>query len=385
MTQTSRPQQGRQTDYPDAGGYTANQWARIFRLWSGDYDTQGPFERYLNALEVTNPSGKTIRVASGAALVNGHVFFNEDLTDPEGTASNVDFEPSTPTSGSRIDRVVLVQNNTDSSYDGTPDYGSAVLEFPSDLTDYESSASVPAHSTRLAILTGVEGGAARSLTQDAALDGDIWMIELAQYTIATDGTVSNLTDEREFVDAIPRVTRRIFVPVMQGYNFTDSTAISTKWLTPTSIGFGYRGSGWNVIELPDGKVSMAAAQMNVPSDLDTNYTMTVTALVLVESVSVAGDVRCQVVWASDRASWGEYGNGGGAVTTYSVPTDSYYNLFEMAYAELTPVSLDILYHDNVLLGLEFHRDGNHGDDTLSQSVYLLGFFVDYVSKYSNEY
>jgi len=203
MTQISRPQQGRQATYGDAGGYTAAQWAQIESLQVQDRTTQGVYN-YLDAMEVTNPSGTTIRVASGAALVNGHYGLNVDLTDPS-VASNVDFAVVYPVVGNRIDKVILVQNNTDDAYTGLTDYGGAVLFFPTVLTDYGGLESVPARSCRLAILTGVDGGAARDLVQDPAVTGDIWMLEIARYTIKTILSVLPLIILTDMRDYAPKV------------------------------------------------------------------------------------------------------------------------------------------------------------------------------------
>ena len=206
MTQVSRPQGGKYTDgYHDAGGYTSEQWARIFSiLFTLNEETEGVV-KHLSDLAVTNPLDTVIRVASGAALVRGRLFINEDQDNP-ASSSNVDFTVDPPATGSRIDRVVLVQNNTDYDYDGTPDYSAAVLQIPDDTSDYEYGTSfvvasgIPPHTCRLALLLGDEssGGAMRALTQDASvIAGDIWMLELARYTINSAGAIT-LTDVRDY-------------------------------------------------------------------------------------------------------------------------------------------------------------------------------------------
>jgi len=238
MTQVSRPQGGKYTDgYHDAGGYTSEQWARIFSiLLTLNEQTEGVV-KHLSDMAVTNPSGTVIRVASGAALVRGRLFINEDQDNP-AASSNVDFTVDPPATGSRIDRVVLVQNNTDYDYDGTPDYGEAVLQIPDDTSDYEYGTSfvvasgIPPHTCRLALLLGnvgneSSGGAMRALTQDASLiAGDIWMLELARYTINSAGAIT-LTDMRDYAPKfttenlannavtpakIPNRTREVFFP-----------------------------------------------------------------------------------------------------------------------------------------------------------------------------
>jgi len=256
MTQTSRPQSGKYSDgYHDAGGYTSEQWARIFSiLLTLNEQTEGVV-KHLSDLAVTNPLDTVIRVASGAALVRGRPFTNEDQDDPADD-SDVDFTVDPPATGSRIDRVVLVQNSTDYDYDGTPDYGAAVLQIPDDTSDYEYGTSfvvasgIPPHACRLALLLGDEssGGAMRALTQDASLiAGDIWMLELARYTIDSAGAIT-LTDMRDYApkfttenladnavtsDKIANRTREIFIPVGPGNEVSSNARGATL---PKDIG-----------------------------------------------------------------------------------------------------------------------------------------------------
>lgn len=256
MTQTSRPQSGKYSDgYHDAGGYTSEQWARIFSiLFTLNEETEGVV-KHLSDLAVTNPLDTVIRVASGAALVRGRLFVNEDQGDP-AEDSNVDFTVDPPATGSRIDRVVLVQNSTDYDYDGTPDYGAAVLQIPDDTSDYEYGTSfvvasgIPPHACRLALLLGDEssGGAMRALTQDASLiAGDIWMLELARYTIDSAGAIT-LTDMRDYApkfttenledDAvtpakIPNRTREIFLPAHG--TPTDNRGLEAPYTADTDV------------------------------------------------------------------------------------------------------------------------------------------------------
>lgn len=117
-----------------------------------DRTTQGYIEGYLNELAVSNPAGNTIRVASGAALVDGKFYDNDN---------NVDNAIATPAALTRIDRVVLRK-------------------------------SWAAQTVRVVILTGVEGGGVPALTQ---VDGTTWEIPLAQVSITTVPVIT-ITDER---------------------------------------------------------------------------------------------------------------------------------------------------------------------------------------------
>jgi hypothetical protein len=119
-------------------------------------------------LAVSNPSGNTIRVASGLAFVDGKYYSN---------SANLDTDIVTPSAGNnRYDLVVLQKDWA-------------------------------AQTVRLAILTGVEGPtpAVPTVTQT---DGTTWEIALAKVYI-TDAGVITITDLRDFARfASPQVKRR---------------------------------------------------------------------------------------------------------------------------------------------------------------------------------
>lgn len=203
MTQESRPTHEHVSNYPDgdSGPYSSAQWRALFSaLFTTDPTAQGPIGGHENELEVTNPTGKTIRVASGAGVVNGNIFFND---------ANIDFTPPTPASSARQDYVVICLNETDLSF-STSDAGYS-LTLPDVLTDYGSSASIPAYSCRLAIVRGAEGGGLPTLDQN----DDHYMVPLANYSIDTSGTVSSLTDSRELAHIVANFRQR------QGGNSVD--------------------------------------------------------------------------------------------------------------------------------------------------------------------
>jgi hypothetical protein len=134
--------------------YDNDEFSDIWRkLFMRNRNTQGHIEGYLSELEVTNPSGNTIRVADGAALVDGKFYEND---------ANVDNAIATPAVSTRFDRVVLQK-------------------------------SWAAQTVRIAILTGIEGGGIPALTQN---DGVTWEIPLATVEITT-APVITITDERE--------------------------------------------------------------------------------------------------------------------------------------------------------------------------------------------
>lgn len=392
MTQVSRPQSGRLVDgYVDAGGYTADQWARIYStLFTLDETTEGVI-KHLSDLEVTNPGSPSddISVASGAALVRGHWFVNEDQATPAG-ASDVDFVPTTP-AADRIDRVVLVQNNTDLAYDGTADYGSAVLEVPADLTDYDGVASVPAHTCRLAILIGVSGGAMRALTQDVAISGDIWMLEIARYTISAAGVISSLTDYRAYVpqvtteniadDAvttdkildenvtaakIANRTRTFFVPALGGYGATDGMLVNG------GVATGHTVPGVLVDDAGDTYVGGSFA---CPADWAVGTDMTITLIIRTFGGALAdGAVLTNYVGAcrADGFAWDSMSWSSGPTQVTSASADRC--LYELPVT----VPQNALLTANSIFSMLFTRSGNDGDDG-SHNIGFMGWLVSYTA------
>ncbi len=135
--------------------YDNDEWSDLWRkLFMRDRTIQGVLESYTNGLVVTNPSGNTLRVATGGALVDGKFYEND---------ANVDNSIATPSVSTRIDRVVLRK-------------------------------SWAAQTIRVAVLTGVEGGGVPTITQT---DGVTWEIPLAQASITTAPAIT-LTDEINF-------------------------------------------------------------------------------------------------------------------------------------------------------------------------------------------
>jgi len=211
MTQASRPV-GQHTDnYPngDSGPYSSAQWRALFStLFTSDPTTQGPLMNYENELAVTNPAGRTIRVATGAAFVNGNLLFND---------AQVDFTASIPAGSQRYDRIVACLNESASAY-------STSLAFPDTLTDYNDASSIQAYACRLVLLQGAEGGGPPSLVQTDAH----YMVPLAQYIISTAGVISSLTDQRTFAVFQGSRTKKVFIQAQVGQNVDDSTQINCQ-------------------------------------------------------------------------------------------------------------------------------------------------------------
>lgn len=190
MTQISRPQPEHQNNgYLDSGPYSADQWAELYKILftSGDAVGQGPFKNVLNALAVTNPSASNIQVDTGWGVCNGHLLKND---------AAVAFVPPNPSANPRIDVVVMVENNTAVARTAGIASGNNLV-FPTSLTDYNSLSSLPPYTCRLAILRGSEAASPTAPTLDVDT-ATLFMVPLAQYQISTGGTVSALTDRREY-------------------------------------------------------------------------------------------------------------------------------------------------------------------------------------------
>lgn len=146
--------------------YDQDELAAMFRiLMACDPADEGVHPGYLNDLAVTNPAGLTIRVASGAAMVDGTFYRN---------TANVDTVLVAPGLNTRYDRVVLRK-------------------------------SWAAKTVRVAITTGVEGaGVPLALVQNF---GVTWEIALATVAI-TIVPVITITNERGFLPAGAPAYRR---------------------------------------------------------------------------------------------------------------------------------------------------------------------------------
>jgi len=129
--------------------------ARFGATFVGTPTGEGPLLNYLNELEVTNPSGQTLRTATGAAIVGGLYYEN---------TANVDKTITTPVVGTTGWRLVL-------------------------------QAVWATQVVRVTLLESTDGVATiPSLTQVA---DTTWEVSLAYGTITTGNTVT-VTDAREF-------------------------------------------------------------------------------------------------------------------------------------------------------------------------------------------
>lgn len=153
MAEYSFPWDG--TTLGDCGPYSSNYYDDLYRcaFTTDQHAGEGIIRNLGDELMVTGTSSP-ITVGSGAAFVNGKFYRN--------TAS-ISVDIPTPTTGTRIDRIVL-------------------------RSDFSTQ------TVRVARIAGSEGGGVPALTQS---DGVTWEISLAQVQITTAGVIT-ITDERQF-------------------------------------------------------------------------------------------------------------------------------------------------------------------------------------------
>jgi len=336
MTQASRPQADNITNYPtgDSGPYSADQWAELFQvLFTGDEEaTQGPLIHYLNELAVTTAAGD-ISVDTGAGFCYGHWLVSSTL---------ITFSPN---HANNQDQVVLCNNNTNTAYNTN-------LQFPTvtGLADYNNTASIEPYSCRLVILTGDGVGGPRALVNS----GGINMVRIAHYDIDAAGTVTNLTDDRDFCQySIGIRSRQFLVPALVGLDGGSTTRVAYSGLT-----------------LPDGVDIYTFSGFSVPSDFKS--TMTVRA-VLRAAAGGGGNIYAQ--------SETYYRQCGEVDTTHTDNTGVL-----AAYALSAPATVDCIMPVSMasaavgdIVDLRFRRAGGNALDTVNADVYFKGWLVEYVS------
>jgi len=162
--------------------YSAQDYAFLFRTMFLRSNTEGIIRVYLSQLQVSNPSGTTIRVASGGAIVFGWFYKND---------ANEDTVLTVPSAATRIDRVVLRMDSKE-------------------------------QTVRIVVKRGVEGATAPTLSRTSL----IYEIPLATVSITTVGTIT-VQDERKY--ARMKMEDTAEDNVSQGWNIVDTvTATGTE-------------------------------------------------------------------------------------------------------------------------------------------------------------
>ena len=172
MTQISWFWSGIATGDSTSAPYSDDEWSDIWRkLFTRDRTAEGVVGGYANELEVTNPAGTTVRVATGAALVDGKFYETDANVDNAAGAAG------------QYTRIVLRK-------------------------------SWAAHTVRVASLG--PGGAQPALTQT---DGTTWEIPLA--TIYNNGGTVEITDEREIIHMGTEVSADMLGDGIGSYKIED--------------------------------------------------------------------------------------------------------------------------------------------------------------------
>ena len=281
-----------------------------------------PFTSFVNAsaslLAATNPSGNTVRIASGVGVVQGWLFASDD---------NVDFDVSTgPTTSTNY--IVLRRDRT-------------------------------AQTVRLAYIVAAAPAGTAVLTQNATT----WEVIIATVLLDGASALSVLTDSRAYVKTplYPPQLESFFIPATAGRNETDSTNISP---TMEATNGGYVG-----VVLPDNKLAWAGGSGIVPRDKQTgNPTVQTVFYALGQTgnaygVTVANRANC------GDASWIAVG------TTSAVTLTG---LGVVCGANVTAAAITT----GQLLMCKFDRLGTDGLDTLGADLTILGWKISYIKQYS---
>jgi len=241
MTEYSFVWGGIATGDATSAPYTDDQWATLWSvLHQYDRTTQGPlitnFAGYTGGLELTNPSGTTMRVASGAGIVDGRLYLS---------SANID---------------------TDVNNGGTGYYNVVLQKLEA------------AQTVRVAFL-GPEVGVP-TVTQDA----NTWEISLGTFHFNdSTNTVSALTDTRVFCEypgnSAP-VTKEIWFPAR----------------APSTGGGAFGSSGG--VALDDSSTEAAVFTLAIPNDFVSDAVIKVIGGS--EAFGVFGNVYVQYSFACSR-------------------------------------------------------------------------------------
>jgi len=331
MAQRSLPQAGDETATPayvDAGPYTADEWAELFRLLftTDQQATQGVLRGVWNELAPTNTATRTVNIATGAGIVNGHVLINDTAT-----AIAVD------AGAARNDALVMLENNSNAAIGA----GAA--------TNYNTvgNADIPPYTARLAVVKDDAANFSQTNT--------LWMTRLATFTTGA-GALTNFTDVRaycQFSGAGGPATRSFLVMGEQAYEFDLLTSVSTP-LFSTFL-------GWS---MTDGDDCFVRGRFIVPSDFVSDMTVQV-----VVTPGASGNI-----YGGVRYGYGACSEIDG---THSVP--STYSAVAVVYDTISCIYSTSLASAAVgdIVDCEFDRVGNSSQDTVNAAVWFKGWLVTY--------
>lgn len=340
MAQSSRPQAGNvntNPTYVDAGPYTADQWATLFRvLFTGDQQaTQGVLKDVWNELEPTHPAGLNVSINTGVGICNGHVFFN-DTSAVSITVSG---------GANRNDALCMVENNTNAAL------------APGAVYNTVGGANIPPYSCRLAVVKN-EGA---NFTQT----NNLYMVKLATFTTGA-ANITGFTDARTYCGFSSEITpamiedrtRRYFVPVMAGYNITDAASI-----TVSGAGLGNIAPG---VELPDSKRAAAMSWFNIRDDYSSD--LSVSAVVFTGT----GNIYVESHWLYAAACSEPYFTHSTSVGPMATAITSGNNNCIAAVTLATGSAGDIVL-------VRLIRNAANVLDTVGASAWVSGFLVSYTA------
>lgn len=304
------------------GGYPQDTVTEMYRmLWNQTPATQGVAFNYLNELLVSNPSGQTLRVASGGGVCYGFPYRN---------TSNVDMSLVTPTVGNTAWRMVL-------------------------RTDWLL------RTVRVHLLQSPDGSPAYpALTQVA---GYLWEIGLAHGLIGVGGAVTIVADDRTFLgssvlvdqsDIVDR-NRRFFV--IPGEQWDDTAG---AFPMPNSPRGGL---------MDDNSTSRFYARFAVPNNFLS--AMTVRPLVIGPAAG-PGDlfVDFNVHYAQIGEAWNTHSHGAGAWVACTIAGNDLAEFCGAAVAMTFVATGDIVW-------CSFSRNAPNAADTYGADAYFVGFLVEY--------
>jgi len=298
----------------------------------------GVFYSVDNKLAVTNPGGAANRidVNTGAAFTCGIFHYNDTSI---GAAGDI----TSPAANPRIDRVVVRANFAVAAY--VPANASAALF------------TVPTNTARVTIIHGAENPApvAPALTQDAARL-TYWDIPLYQYQISVAGAITNLTDEREWVDA---ETKQLFVPAMIGYNATLANMLSDN----ISL-----AQNQHIFVFPDTNDCYAVGKFVCPSD----YLASMTSQGVFIVVGGAG----LNIYALNYACFGTCGAAYNTTTVAGALAAEAFGLANEFSCHRSLALAGVAAGD--LVTTRFFRNGANVLDTLGADAYFTGWLIEYL-------
>ncbi len=321
-------------------GYSEDSTTGLFhRTLIGDLTAEGPLKNYLNELGITATNHAVtpyVTRATGAAWLYGFHYWD---------AASLNINLTLPVVGDTGFRVVLRATH------GTTRTVRADVVMNTD---------------------GVSGIPA--LTQTA---GTLWEISLASGVVDTSGdiwttagkTVAGVTDLREFVhpniEVVPAMvadrTRQVWVDVLFGRNVTDGTDIALS-----AAGFGGVAQ---CIELPDNKLSVVYGQFVIPADFDSEAT--VKAVVLKDNGSSTTNIYAnQSILSGACGEEYDNNNDSSSAAAHALVNTRRNCIDEVSLANAAAGDM---------ARVQFIRSGTHASDTVSASVYVLGFVLEYTA------